>query len=141
MRSESGWRTEFLRTSSVFHRNLVALTIVKNTAHDSRSEILRQTKAQGFIAGPPELVVEVSMATRLVDLGPKLRDYERGGILEYVVRTIEPDEIFWYGQQAGALVRRSVGEDALYRSMVFFRPLARPIRTPERRHASTPCSS
>jgi Putative restriction endonuclease len=119
MRSEPGRRTEFLRTLNVFHRHMVGLTIVKNTAHDSRSEMLRQTKEEGFIAGPPELVVEVSKATRLVDLGPKPRDYERGGILEYVVRTIEPDEIFWYGQQAGALVRRSVGEDALYRSMVF----------------------
>ena len=40
---------------------------------------------QGFIGGPPELVVEVSKATRSVDLGPKLRDYERAGVLEYVV--------------------------------------------------------
>jgi Uma2 family endonuclease len=74
---------------------------------------------EGFIAGPPELVVEVSKATRLVDLGPKLRDYERGGILEYVVRTIEPDEIYWYGREQGALVQRPVDEDGLYRSTVF----------------------
>ncbi len=34
---------------------------------------------QAFIGGPPELVVEVSKATRSVDLGPKLHDYERAG--------------------------------------------------------------
>ena len=73
----------------------------------------------GFIHGAPELVVEVAKATRYVDLGPKLRDYERAGVLEYVVRAIEPDEIFWFGQEQGVLVQRSIGEDGLYRSAVF----------------------
>jgi Uma2 family endonuclease len=73
----------------------------------------------GFIHGAPELVVEVAKATRYVDLGPKLRDYERAGVLEYVVRAIDPDEIFWFGQEQGVLVQRSIGEDGLYRSAVF----------------------
>ncbi len=73
----------------------------------------------GFIHGPPELVVEISKTTRYVDLGPKLRDYERAGVLEYVVRAIDPDEIFWFGQEQGALVERPIGEDGLYRSTVF----------------------
>jgi hypothetical protein len=45
--------------------------------------------------------------------------FKRGGILEYVVRTIDPDEIFWYGREQGALVQRPVDEDGLYRSTVF----------------------
>ena len=73
----------------------------------------------GFIHGAPELVVEVAKATRFVDLGPKLRDYERAGVLEYVVRAFDPDEIFWFGQEQGVLVQRSIGEGGLYRSAVF----------------------
>ena len=37
-----------------------------------------QTK-RGFVQGAPELVVEVAKATRYIDLGPKLDDYERAG--------------------------------------------------------------
>jgi Uma2 family endonuclease len=73
----------------------------------------------GFIHGAPELVVEVSKATRYVDLGPKLRDYERAGVLEYVVSAIDPDEIFWFIQENGVLVQCSIGEDGLYRSAEF----------------------
>ena len=35
--------------------------------------------------GVPELIVEVSHASRFTDLGPKFDDYERVGVLEYIV--------------------------------------------------------
>jgi Uma2 family endonuclease len=73
----------------------------------------------GFLHGAPELVVEVSKATRYVDLGPKLNDYERAGVLEYIVRAIDPDEIFWFVQERGALTERTVGADGIYRSTVY----------------------
>ncbi|HZW31054.1 MAG TPA: Uma2 family endonuclease [Isosphaeraceae bacterium] len=73
----------------------------------------------GFVHGGPELVVEVSKATRYVDLVPKKADYERAGVREYVVRAIDPDEIFWFGQEQGVLVQRPIGGDGLYRSTVF----------------------
>ena len=47
----------------------------------------------GFGHGAPELVVDVSKATRYVDLGSKKADYERAGVLEYIVRAIDPDEV------------------------------------------------
>jgi Uma2 family endonuclease len=73
----------------------------------------------GFVHGTPELVVEVSKATRYVDLGPKKADYEQAGVLEYVVHAIDPDEIFWFGQDQGALVQRAISGDGLYRSTAF----------------------
>ncbi|MHB1555864.1 MAG: Uma2 family endonuclease [Isosphaeraceae bacterium] len=69
-----------------------------------------------YVGGGPELVVEVSKATRYVS---KKADYERAGVQEYVVRAIDPDEIYWFVQENGELVRRSIGEDGLYRSTVF----------------------
>jgi Uma2 family endonuclease len=71
-----------------------------------------------YVGGAPELVAEVSMATRYVDLGPKKADYERAGVQEYIVRAIDPDEIYWFGQENGELVQRSIGDDGLYRSTV-----------------------
>jgi Uma2 family endonuclease len=73
----------------------------------------------GFVHGAPELVVEVSKATRYVDLGPKKADYEQAGVLEYVVHAMDPDEIFWFGQDHGALVQRAADDDGLYRSTAF----------------------
>ncbi len=99
-----GWRSE--------PQPDALLRILREKGGRSRDE-------QGFIHGAPELVVEVSKATRYVDLGPKLKDYERGGVLEYVVRAIDPDEIFWFGLEQGALVERSPGDDGLFRSTVF----------------------
>jgi Uma2 family endonuclease len=78
----------------------------------------RSHEEQGYIHGAPELIVEVSKATRYIDLGPKKADYERAGAQEYLVRAIEPDEIFWFAQDQGVLVP-IVGDDALYRSAVF----------------------
>jgi Uma2 family endonuclease len=74
---------------------------------------------EGYVHGAPELVVEVSKATRYVDLGPKLDDYERAGALEYVVRAIDPDEIYWYVRHQGALIQRPIADDGFYRSTVF----------------------
>ncbi len=73
----------------------------------------------GFIRGGPELIVEISKATRYVDLGSKKADYERAGVQEYLVRAIDPDEIHWFVQENGELVRRSIDDDGLYRSAVF----------------------
>jgi Uma2 family endonuclease len=73
----------------------------------------------GYIHGAPELVVEVSKATRYVDLGPKLADYERAGVLEYVVRALGPDDVLWFRRGQGGFVRAQADPDGLYRSAAF----------------------
>jgi hypothetical protein len=79
----------------------------------------RTQDQKGFVRGAPELVVEVAKATRYVDLGPKLADYEHAGVVEYIVRALKPDEILWFEQQQGALARRQIEADGIYRSTVF----------------------
>ncbi len=74
---------------------------------------------KGFIRGAPELVVEIAHATRFIDLGPKLADYERAGVREYIIRAIGPDALIWHVQRDGRLTRVSPGPDGLYRSEVF----------------------
>ena len=78
-----------------------------------------RTRADKIIHGPPELIVEVSHSTRRVDLGVKLAEYERAGVLEYVVRTIEPNAVVWHVLREGKLVVVPPDPDGLYRSAVF----------------------
>ncbi len=72
-----------------------------------------------FVSGVPELVLEVSHSSRYTDLGPKLDDYERAGVLEYIVRALEPDEVLWHVLVEGRLVAVRPDADGLYRSHVF----------------------
>jgi hypothetical protein len=79
-----------------------------------RTKVIR-----GFVHGGPELVVEVSKATRHIDLGPKLAIYQAAGVLEYIVRAIDPDEIHWFRLVNGVMERQSLDSVGLYRSTVF----------------------
>jgi hypothetical protein len=72
-----------------------------------------------YVCDAPELAVEVSRATRYVDLGPKLEDYERAGVREYIVRAMNPDEVIWHVMREGRLIAVQPGADGLYRSEVF----------------------
>jgi hypothetical protein len=79
----------------------------------------RTQTARRFIRGVPELIVEVSHTSRYNDLGPKFDDYERVGVLEYIVRALEPDEVLWFVLRQGRLVELAAGSDGLLRSTVF----------------------
>ncbi len=79
----------------------------------------RTTADQRFVRGVPELLVEVAHTTRFTDLGPKFEDYERVGVLEYVVRSIEPDEVNWFILRNGRFVDLPPGPDGIFRSEVF----------------------
>jgi Uma2 family endonuclease len=72
-----------------------------------------------MVCGPPELVVEVSWATRYVDLGPRLTDYEQAGVREYIVRAFDPDHVLCFRQEHGCLVRMPADPGGLYRSTAF----------------------
>jgi Uma2 family endonuclease len=46
--------------------------------------------ANGYLAGPPELIVEIAGSSAAIDLHAKLRAYRRAGVREYLVwRTLE----------------------------------------------------
>ena len=72
-----------------------------------------------YVSGVPELVLEVSHSSRYTDLGPKLDDYERAGVQEYIVRALEPDEVLWHVLREGRLTAIPPGANGLYRSHVF----------------------
>jgi Uma2 family endonuclease len=73
----------------------------------------------GYVTGPPELVIEVARSSRSFDLGPKKDDYERVGVLEYVFVGLDPDEIRWFVRREGRFVEEPPGPDGLHCSGVF----------------------
>ncbi len=79
----------------------------------------RTQDVDGILTGAPELVAEIAHASRYIDLGPKRRDYERAGVLEYVVRALEPDAVYWFVLRDGRFEERTPGPDGLYRSEAF----------------------
>ncbi len=73
----------------------------------------------GYVAGAPELVIEVAQSTRYLDLGPKFDQYERAGVLEYIVLALEPDELAWFVRENDRFVKLTPDADGFLKSRVF----------------------
>jgi Uma2 family endonuclease len=73
----------------------------------------------GYLAGPPEFVVEIAVATESYDLHAKLRDYERHGVKEYLAMIVRTEEAAWFDRGGRRLVRRVPDADGILRSRVF----------------------
>ena len=79
-----------------------------------------RTRDEGkYYADGPELIVEVSDSTLKKDLGPKLADYERAGVPEYIVLGVAPPAVRWHVRVDGRLVEVVPDPDGIYRSQVF----------------------
>ena len=72
-----------------------------------------------YYANGPELIVEVSDSTLKKDLGPKLADYERAGVPEYVVVGVDPPAVRWHVSRDGHLIEVGPDADGIYRSAIF----------------------
>ncbi len=85
-----------------------------------RAEAGGRTRSErALIVGAPELIVEVAHASRAIDLGPKRIEYERAGVIEYVVVAIDPDQVIWHAAGAGGFARVDPDADGLFRSAAF----------------------
>jgi Uma2 family endonuclease len=69
-----------------------------------------------YTHGAPELIVEVALSTRSIDLNDKLRDYEKGEAREYLVLDLRNRAVRWFENQGGRFVPIGPDEDGLYRS-------------------------
>ena len=110
--------TEALRNASVFledygeHQPDLVLRILPENGGRTRDE-------GEYYADGPELVVEVSDSSLSLDLGPRLADYERAGVPEYIVLGVNPPAVRWHVLHDGKLVELGPDPDGLYRSKVF----------------------
>jgi len=83
-------------------------------------ELGGQTRIErDYIVGAPELVVEIAQSSRDYDLNEKKVDYERAGVLEYLVVELDRQRIHWFIRRAKRFAALRPGPDGIYRSKVF----------------------
>lgn len=75
--------------------------------------------ADGFIEGPPELVIEVTASSVSYDLHQKLHVYRRNGVLEYLVHRVDDGEVDWFVLEGSSYVRQQPDAQSVLASRVF----------------------
>ena len=77
------------------------------------------TLRDGYICGPPELVVEVALSSAAYDLHAKRRDYEKYGVGEYLVLVLREQRAVWFVREGDAFTEMPPSDDGLLRSRLF----------------------
>ncbi len=75
--------------------------------------------ADGYVEGPPELIVEIAVTSTRLDLGDKLEAYRRNGVPEYLVWWVRNQAIDWFHLRDGIYERLTPGAEGLIRGVVF----------------------
>jgi Uma2 family endonuclease len=70
-----------------------------------------------YVEGAPELLAEIAHSTVAIDMHQKKDDYQRAGVLEYVVLCIEERELHWFDFRSGSPLKPT--RQGLFRSRVF----------------------
>jgi Uma2 family endonuclease len=74
---------------------------------------------EGYLEGPPELVIEISASTTSIDLNLKFQAYRRNGVREYLVWPVRDKQIDWFSLEDGQYVRLPANPEGIVRSQVF----------------------
>lgn len=90
-----------------------ALMIIKPTSGGQTRE------EDGYLAGAPELIVEVASSSVSYDLHAKFDSYQQEGVREYVVVVLREPEVRWFVLDGGRFVSRSADDDGIFRSTVY----------------------
>lgn|SRR5487761_1428865 len=75
-----------------------------------------RTTGDDYLEGAPELVVEIAHSRRDLAMHAKRKDYERNGVIEYLVLLVEEQEVQWFHFPDGEIRPNRVG---ITRSLVF----------------------
>jgi Uma2 family endonuclease len=76
-----------------------------------------QTTEDDYVAGAPELVVEIALSSRSFDLHQKRADYARYGVLEYLVLSLKDQRIYWFDLRSAREL--SIETDGVLRARTF----------------------
>jgi len=76
-----------------------------------------RVNAKNYLEGPPELIAEIAFSSRDIDLHYKRDDYQKAGVVEYLVVCLEDQELHWFDFATGKSLRPN--RQGIYRSHVF----------------------
>lgn len=75
------------------------------------------TTEDDYVEGPPELVAEIAHSSRALDLHGKYEDYARYGVREYLVLSLEDNQLRWFDLQVDCELQ--VEKDGILRMRTF----------------------
>ena len=73
----------------------------------------------GYLAGPPELIVEIAASSASIDLRDKRRAYCRNGVREYVVWRVAEQTLDWFCLEEDEYRAQSPDDQGFLRSRAF----------------------
>ena len=74
---------------------------------------------EDYVVGPAELLVEVANSSVSIDRHAKFHNYERAGVLEYLIVIVQSQEIEWYSLVKGSYVLIESDADGILKSRIF----------------------
>lgn len=77
------------------------------------------TTEAGYVAGAPELHIEVAYGSESIDLNRKLQEYERTGVGEYLVLIVRDKTVRSFVLAEDAYAEQSLPTDRIWRSQRF----------------------
>ena len=89
------------------------IVLIRETGGSSR------ITPDGYIQGPPELVVEIAASSTSQDLHQKKNAYRRNGVQEYIVWRVLDGAIDWFALQDGQYVALAPNASGVIESDVF----------------------
>lgn len=78
-----------------------------------------QINKDGYVTGPPELIVEIAASSASIDLRDKRRAYCRNGVREYLVWIVTESRLIWHWLEEDDYVPQEPDANDLLHSRVF----------------------
>ena len=80
---------------------------------------LTRVNEDGYLTGPPELIVEVAASSASIDLRDKRRAYRRNGVREYLVWLVAEGRLEWFHLEDDDYRSQAPDPEGLLHSRVF----------------------
>lgn len=80
---------------------------------------LTRVNEDGYLTGPPELIVEIAVSSASIDLRDKRRAYCRNGVREYLVWIVAEQRVEWFFLEGDEYVPQQPDAQGLLHSRVF----------------------
>ncbi len=78
-----------------------------------------QISDEGYLAGSPELIVEIAASSAAIDTGTKKHVYRRNGVLEYIVWQSYENQLDWFVLEEGDYLQLQPDNSGILRSRIF----------------------